>query len=130
MHFSLNFFRPLRLLLCGHKLPILDKGVASHLVRFGIGTKNRYACAHNMVLKNGFILQIFYEGLEQSSKMTIDAAAGGNLMNMGARDEYKLIDDMALSQQQWSSVRGNTRAVPKILETDLAVKVAVQVEAN
>jgi hypothetical protein len=39
-----------------------------------------------MVLKNGFILQIFYEGLEQSSKMTIDAAADGNLMNTGARD--------------------------------------------
>jgi hypothetical protein len=40
--------------------------------------------------------------------MTIDAAVGGNMMNMGARDAYKLIDDMALSQQQWSLVRGNT----------------------
>jgi hypothetical protein len=59
--------------------------------------------------------------------MTIDAAVGESL---DARDAYKLIDDMALSQQQWSSVRDNTRAVPRILETDLATKVAVQNEAK
>jgi hypothetical protein len=62
--------------------------------------------------------------------MTINAAASGNLMNMGARDAYKLIDDMTLSQQQWSSVRGNTRVVLGILETDLAAKVTAQVEAK
>jgi negative regulator of sigma E activity len=52
------------------------------------------------------------------------------MMNMGARDAYKFTDDMALSQQQWSLVRGNTRVVPRILETDLATKVAAQVEAK
>jgi hypothetical protein len=62
--------------------------------------------------------------------MTIDEATSGNLMNMGARDAYKLIDDMTLSQQQWSSVRGSTRAVLGILETDLAAKVAAQVDAK
>jgi hypothetical protein len=30
--------------------------------------------------------------------MIIDAAVGGNLMNMGVRDAYKLIDEMALRQ--------------------------------
>jgi hypothetical protein len=29
--------------------------------------------------------------------MTIDEATSGNLMNMGARDAYKLIDDMTQS---------------------------------
>jgi Retrotransposon gag protein len=43
-----------------------------------------------------FILHIFYEGLEQSFKLTIDEVAGGNLMNMSVRDAYKLIDEMAL----------------------------------
>jgi hypothetical protein len=56
-------------------------------------------------LKKWFILQIFYEGLEQFSKLIIDAVVGDNLMNMSARDAYKLIDEMVLGQQQWSSVR-------------------------
>jgi Retrotransposon gag protein len=34
-------------------------------------------CPHHG-LEKWFILQIFYEGLEQSSKLTIDAAVGGN----------------------------------------------------
>jgi hypothetical protein len=45
-----------------------------------------------MVPRNGS----FYEGLEQSSKLTIDAATWGNLMNMSVRDAYKLIGEMAL----------------------------------
>jgi Retrotransposon gag protein len=61
-------------------------------------------CPHHR-LKKWFILQIFYEGFEQSSKLTIDAATRGNLMNMSARDAYKLIDEMTLGQQQWSSMR-------------------------
>jgi Retrotransposon gag protein len=52
-------------------------------------------CPHHGFEK-WFILHIFYEGLEKSSKLTIDEAAGGNLMNMSVRDAYKLIDDMAL----------------------------------
>jgi Retrotransposon gag protein len=42
-------------------------------------------CPHHG-LEKWFILQILYEGFEQFSKLTIDAAAGGNLMNMSARD--------------------------------------------
>jgi Retrotransposon gag protein len=56
-------------------------------------------CPHHG-LEKWFILQIFYEGLDQSPKLTIDAATRGNLMNMSARDAYKLIDEMALGQQQ------------------------------
>jgi Retrotransposon gag protein len=85
-------------------------------------------CPHHG-LEKWFILQIFYEGLEQSSKLTIDATAGGNLMNMSARDAYKLIDEMALGQQQWSSVRGPVRGAPGLIETDISTKLAAQLEA-
>jgi hypothetical protein len=85
-------------------------------------------CLHHE-LKKWFILQIFYEGLEQSSKLTIDAAVGGNLMNMSARDAYKLIDEMTLGQQQWSSVRGSVRGAPGMIETDISSKLATQLEA-
>jgi hypothetical protein len=85
-------------------------------------------CPHHG-LEKWFILQIFYEGLEQSSKLIIDAAAGGNLMNMSARDAYKLIDEMALGQQQWSSVRGPVRGASGVIETDISTKLAAQLEA-
>jgi Retrotransposon gag protein len=85
-------------------------------------------CPHHE-LEKWFILQIFYEGLEQSSKLTIDAAAGGNLMNMSAQDAYKLIDEMALGQQQWSSVRGPVWGASGVIETDMSTKLAAQLEA-
>jgi hypothetical protein len=85
-------------------------------------------CPHHR-LEKWFILQIFYEGLEQSSKLTIDAATGGNLMNMSARDVYKLIDEITLGQQQWSLVRGPVRGAPGVIETDILTKLAAQLEA-
>jgi hypothetical protein len=63
-----------------------------------------HLCPHHG-LEKWFILQILYERLEQSSKLTIDAAAADNLMNMSVQNAYKLIDEMTLGQQQWSSVR-------------------------
>jgi hypothetical protein len=50
-----------------------------------------------MALDSGLFYIFFYQGLEQSSK--IDVAARGNLMNIGVRDAYKLIDEMTLRQQ-------------------------------
>jgi hypothetical protein len=87
-----------------------------------------HLCPHHE-LEKWFILQIFYEGLEQSSKLTIDAAAGGNLMNMNARDAYKLIDEMTLGQQQWSSVRGPVRGASGVIEMGISTKLAAQIEA-
>jgi hypothetical protein len=84
-------------------------------------------CPHDE-LEKWFILQIFYEGLEQSSKLTIDAAAGDNLMNMSVRDAYKLIDEMALRQQQWSTVRGPVRGAPGVIEMNISTKLAAQME--
>jgi hypothetical protein len=43
-------------------------------------------------------------------------------MNMSARDAYKLIDKLALGQQQWSSVRGPIRGAPGVIETDILTK--------
>jgi hypothetical protein len=49
-------------------------------------------------------------------------------MNMSARHAYKLIDEMALGQQQWSSVRGPVRCAPGVIEIDISTKLAVQME--
>jgi hypothetical protein len=37
-------------------------------------------------------------------------------MNISAQDAYKLIDEMTLGQQQWSSVRGPIRGAPSVIE--------------
>jgi hypothetical protein len=50
-------------------------------------------------------------------------------MNMSVRDAYKLIDEMTLEQQQWSSVRGPVRGAPGVIETNISTKLAVKMEA-
>jgi hypothetical protein len=50
-------------------------------------------------------------------------------MNMSVRDAYKLIDEMALGQQQWSSVRRLIRGAPGVIETNISTKLATQLEA-
>jgi hypothetical protein len=50
-------------------------------------------------------------------------------MNMSVRNIYKLIDEMALGQQQWSSMRGPVRGAPGVIEMDISTKLAAQMEA-
>jgi hypothetical protein len=50
-------------------------------------------------------------------------------MNMSARDAYKLIDEMALGQQQWSLVRGPVRGELGVIEMDISTKLAAEMEA-
>jgi hypothetical protein len=60
--------------------------------------------------KKWCFLQTFYEGLTNNTRMTIDAAVVGSLMNRKIGDAYNLIKEMALNQVQWSTERGPTRA--------------------
>ncbi|XP_078174454.1 uncharacterized protein LOC144568098 [Carex rostrata] len=53
--------------------------------------------------------------LMPQDKGMLDAAAEGSLMNKGAVDGYKLVDDMALNQSQWH----NPRETPMILQWGL-----------
>jgi hypothetical protein len=50
-------------------------------------------------------------------------------MNKSVRDAYKLIDEMTLRQQQWSSVRGPVRGAPGVIEMDISTKLTTQLEA-
>src|ERR1035438_4620956 len=68
-------------------------------------------CPHHGI-EGWNLLQIFYNSLMPQDKGMLDAAAGGSLMNKGAIDGYKLVDDMALNQGQWH----NPRETPVILQ--------------
>jgi Retrotransposon gag protein len=64
-------------------------------------------CPHHR-LEKWFILQIFYEGLEHSSKLTIDAAAEDNASGVtpsGAlREGANASGAYCMSQYQWHTV--------------------------
>ena len=68
-------------------------------------------CPHHGI-EGWNLLQIFYNSLLPQDKGMLDAAAGGSLMNKGAIDGYKLVDDMALNQSQWH----NPRETPVLLQ--------------
>jgi len=52
------------------------------------------------------IIQAFYNGVTQSVRSTIDAAAGGTLMSKSDDEAYNLIEEMALNDFQWSTELG------------------------
>jgi len=62
------------------------------------------ACPH-LALEKWLIIHTFYNLLRYNMKKTIDAAAGGALMNKSFNDVYGLIDDMAQNHYQWGSER-------------------------
>ncbi|XP_020263045.1 uncharacterized protein LOC109839026 [Asparagus officinalis] len=61
-------------------------------------------CPHHG-LEDWLIIQTFYISLLYNTRMTMDAAAGGALMNKSVRDAKQLIEDMAQNHFQWSGER-------------------------
>ncbi|CAJ2627735.1 unnamed protein product [Trifolium pratense] len=61
-------------------------------------------CPHHG-LENWLIIHTFYNGLLYNTKMTIDAAAGGALMDKPYNQAYQLIESMAQNHYQWGNER-------------------------
>ena len=64
-------------------------------------------CPHHGLGK-WLIIHTFYNGLLYTTKMNVDAAAGGALMNKTYTTTYALIKDMAQNHYQWTSDRAIT----------------------
>lgn len=62
------------------------------------------ACPHHGIEK-WLIVHTFYNGLSYNSRMTVDAAAGGTLLNKSVGESYTLIEDMTTNHYQWSNER-------------------------
>jgi hypothetical protein len=62
------------------------------------------ACPHHR-LEKWLIIHTFYNSLFYNTKMAIDVAAGGALMNKPFNDVYGLIEDMAQNHYQWGNER-------------------------
>jgi len=68
-------------------------------------------CSHHG-LEKWLIVHTFYNGLSYTNKMTVDAAAGGALMNKNYTATYALIEDMAQNHYQWTNERAMTDPTP------------------
>ena len=64
------------------------------------------------------IIQAFYDGVTQSVRSTINAAAGGTLMSKIEDEAYNLIEEMALNNFQWSIDQTHPKQVGGKLEVD------------
>ena len=61
-------------------------------------------CPHHG-LEEWLIIHTFYNGLLYNTRLTIDIAAGGALMDKPYHDGYQLIKSMAQNHYQWGSDR-------------------------
>lgn len=64
-------------------------------------------------LKKWLIVHTFYNGLLYSTSMTLDAVAGGTLMNRSKHVAYNLIEDMAKKHNSWGSICELVAETPK-----------------
>ncbi|KAM6601601.1 hypothetical protein CsatA_021210 [Cannabis sativa] len=53
----------------------------------------------------------FYNGLMNETRTLIDVAAGGVFMRKSANEAFELLEEMAMTNQQWSTERGPSKKV-------------------
>jgi len=70
-------------------------------------------------LEKWLIVHTFYNGLSYTTKMTVDAAAGGALMNKNYTEAYSLVEDMAQNHYQWTNERAITASSPSKKEAGI-----------
>ncbi|XP_039686963.1 uncharacterized protein [Medicago truncatula] len=75
-------------------------------------------CPHHG-LEKWLIIHTFYNGLTSNTKLTVDAAAGGALMNKDFTTAYALIEDMALNLFQWTEEKAIINPSPSKKEAEL-----------
>ncbi|KEH15433.1 transposable element protein, putative [Medicago truncatula] len=75
-------------------------------------------CPHHG-LEKWLIVHTFYNGLSYTTKMTVDAAAGGALMNKNYTEAYALIEDMTQNHYQWTNERAITTSLPSKKEAGM-----------
>ena len=74
--------------------------------------------------------QAFYNGVTQSVRSTIDAAAGGTLMSKTEDEAYNLIEEMTLNNFQWSTEWDQPKWVEGKLEVDALTLLFAKVDAT
>ena len=82
--------------------------------------------ASNHGLPSWLEIQFFYNRLYPNTKMIIDAAAGGALMNKNLEEARELRDEMSTNHYQWQSTRGPARKIAREHEIDTLSAIQAQ----
>jgi len=75
-------------------------------------------CPHHGIEKL-LIVHTFYNGLSYTTKIIVDTAAGGALMNKNYTTTYALIEDMAKNHYQWTNEMAITASAPSKKEVGM-----------
>jgi len=70
-------------------------------------------------LEKWLIVHTFYNGLSYTTKMTVDGASSGALMNKNYTEAYALIEKMAQNLYQWTNERAITASSPSKKEAGI-----------
>jgi len=85
-------------------------------------------CPHHRV-PDWLLIQIFYNGLDQFLKMSVDAAAGGMLMGKSIEAAKALLEEMASNNYHWSSERATPKRASGVYAVDAVDLLASKVDA-
>ncbi|XP_020266822.1 uncharacterized protein LOC109842344 [Asparagus officinalis] len=85
-------------------------------------------CPHHG-LEKWLIVHTFYNGLTYNTRMTVDAATGGALMNKTIDEAYTLIEDMAQNHYQWANERAPQTSKGGKYEIDALDHISSKVDA-
>jgi len=85
-------------------------------------------CPHHAV-PGWLLIQTFYNGLEQSVRISIDAAVGGALMGKSIEAAKALLEEMASNNYHWSSDRATPQRGGGKYSVDAVTLLASRVDA-
>ncbi|XP_040951532.1 uncharacterized protein [Gossypium hirsutum] len=74
-------------------------------------------------------VQTYYNGLNHSTRLLIDAAAGGTLNNKTPEETYEFIEEVALNSYKWQVMRTKLMKATDVFNLDAVVMLSSQVEA-
>ena len=83
-------------------------------------------CPHHGLPK-WMIVHNIYNGLNGTSRIVIDASAGGSFMKKSEEEAYELLDDVATNNFQWPSERVAAKKATGVYEIDALTALTAQV---
>ena len=77
------------------------------------------------------LFQFFYAGCTYATKAQLNASAGGNIANRDSMEAMELIEDMAISQREWTSARDarNANTPVGVLKVDEITAMQAKMES-
>ncbi|XP_042426035.1 uncharacterized protein LOC122013888 [Zingiber officinale] len=80
-------------------------------------------------LEKWLVIHTFYNGISYSTKVSLDSAAGGALMNKTLEEAFDIIESVALNHHQWAIERENPVRLAGKYEVSALDSLAAKVDA-